>query len=183
VFLTFLLGGIWHGAGWTFVIWGALHGAYVVVNHLLRKSPRHDEHARHSTAAAWGRRGVTLLIVMVAWIFFRAKTVSGAMIILGSMGFVGTAQATGPLPDEALCLWMVVAAAIAMFAPNTQELTRYSAKLGAPLRLPAVPLLSTLRQGAPGLSLSVATAVLCGVLFAAALACVWRPAIFIYFNF
>jgi D-alanyl-lipoteichoic acid acyltransferase DltB (MBOAT superfamily) len=36
LFLTMLLGGLWHGAGWTFVIWGALHGAYLVVNHGFR---------------------------------------------------------------------------------------------------------------------------------------------------
>jgi hypothetical protein len=99
------------------------------------------------------------------------------------MGFAGTHEGAVAAPDTSLYLWLVLAAAIALFAPNTQQLARYSADPGKPLRLPPVPLLTALRGPDAALSLSPATAVLCGILFAAALACIWRPAIFIYFNF
>lgn len=87
--ITMLLGGLWHGAGWLFVIWGGLHGGFLVVNHLWR---------RH---AAVGMRPVLFLIpaalrvtagwmltfsaVTLAWVFFRAETVTGATTVLLSI--------------------------------------------------------------------------------------------------
>ncbi len=183
VFLTFLIGGIWHGAGWTFVIWGALHGIYVVINHLLRKARPFNEEVAAPGWVVTAKRVATLLIVMVAWVFFRAKTVHGSLGLLESMAFLGPERAAGPTVDALLYFWMALAAALAMFAPNTQQLTRYSANLSKPLHLPGMTLAASLRAGNPALGISPATAILCGVLFAAALACLWRPAIFIYFNF
>ena len=95
-----LLGGLWHGAGWTFVIWGALHGFYLVVNHAwhaVRRSLGHD--LEHSTPA--GRtvsRLITLTAVIFAWVLFRAESFSGAMnIISGMVGLNGFA-----LPSQVL---------------------------------------------------------------------------------
>ncbi len=182
VFLTFLLGGFWHGAGWTFIIWGALHGTYVVINHLLRKATGFEEGAPRRAIGVAFNRMTTLLIVMLAWVFFRAKTVGGAWAIITAMA--GVAPRAGQVAIEgALYFWVTLGAALALFAPNTQQLTRYSAKLDKPLRVPVAPLFSSVRQGSPALGLSAGTAILCGILFAAALACLWRPAIFIYFNF
>ena len=185
VFVTFLLGGIWHGAGWTFVIWGALHGSYVVINHLLRKVRGEPDSAAAPPppAAAACKRAVTLLIVMIAWVFFRAKTVGGALGVLGSMAFLGPRSSGLASADATLYFWMVLAAVIALAAPSTQQLTRYTAKLGEGLSVANVPLLAPLRSASEGLGTAAATALVCGVLFAAALACIWRPAIFIYFNF
>lgn len=85
--LTMLLGGLWHGAAWTFVVWGGLHGSYLVVEHALRRS-------RHSTREAPPPRGtakdlaqmtITFLLVLVAWVFFRASTVTDAMTLLRAM--------------------------------------------------------------------------------------------------
>ena len=87
LFLTMLLGGLWHGAGWTFVIWGALHGFYLVVNHAfatLRESlglgPRASTRAGKLAAGA-----LTFLAVVVGWVYFRAPTVSGANRLLTAM--------------------------------------------------------------------------------------------------
>ena len=77
LFLTMLIGGLWHGAGWTFVVWGALHGAYLVINQLWRRLEIKTE-----PAIAWC---CTFASVMVAWVFFRAKTLSDATSILSAM--------------------------------------------------------------------------------------------------
>lgn len=85
--ITMLLGGLWHGAAWTFVIWGALHGLYVIINHtwhLLRRALRYDK----ESSGRWGKelaRTLTFLAVVVAWVFFRADTVAAAVSILRGM--------------------------------------------------------------------------------------------------
>jgi alginate O-acetyltransferase complex protein AlgI len=79
--LTMLLGGLWHGAGWTFVIWGGLHGAYLIINHAWRW-------VRPSSAGTleyWAGRALTFLAVVIAWVFFRAANVEAAISMLQSM--------------------------------------------------------------------------------------------------
>ena len=179
VFITFLLGGLWHGAGWTFVIWGALHGAYVVVNHLMIKGATPKTPGRFAIA---GKRMVVMLLVMIAWVFFRATSVAGAMSIVGSMFTVQPGSVLAGLDMNAY-FWMLLGGAIALFAPSTQQLTRYTAKPKEPMRLPEGTLLGSQRAGNLAYSASPAVALIGGCIFAAALACIWRPAIFIYFNF
>jgi len=194
IFLTMLLGGIWHGAGWTFVIWGALHGGYIVVNHALQRGAAAGATGRGDRLAGPAKQAATLLLVMVAWVFFRAKTVGGALTLLQAMfgggavggavgsavsGAAGSAAAFAP----ALLFWIVLGATLALFAPNTQQLARYTARLGEPLRLAAGPALAALRARPPAFAASPAVAVLAGLVFAAAFAQLWRPTIFIYFNF
>ena len=92
--IVMLLGGLWHGAGWTFVVWGGLHGAYLVINHLWRALRRWVwPNAPENTW--WGRgtaRMLTFLAVVVGWVFFRAESVGAAMSVLegmiGANGFV-----------------------------------------------------------------------------------------------
>ncbi len=85
LFATMLLGGLWHGAGWTFVIWGALHGAYLTVNHLWR------EHvAAHVPRLPLGLGkllggALTFVAVVVAWVLFRAENVATALALLKAM--------------------------------------------------------------------------------------------------
>jgi D-alanyl-lipoteichoic acid acyltransferase DltB (MBOAT superfamily) len=71
--LTMLLGGLWHGANWTFLIWGALHGAALVVDHAYRRSAVFASVGRKPWAAAldWA---VTLHFVCFCWLFFRAPS-------------------------------------------------------------------------------------------------------------
>lgn len=75
--ITMLVGGLWHGAGWLFVIWGGLHGVYLVINHLWRK-----QKLILPNYFAWP---LTFLCVVVGWVFFRANTVADAMSLLYSM--------------------------------------------------------------------------------------------------
>ena len=142
LFITMLLGGLWHGAGWTFVLWGALHGAYLVINHAWSHAIDGVAWA-NSLVARFGGRVLTLLAVIVGWVFFRAKTFGDAIAMLE--GMIGAHGAALPLqvkpllvklaeplglgfanaPFKVQDLAMVfIAGAIALFAPNTNRLFR-----------------------------------------------------------
>ncbi|MFT3736575.1 MAG: MBOAT family protein [Rhodocyclaceae bacterium] len=87
LFTTMLLGGLWHGASWNFVIWGALHGGYLMINHAWRAGaaamlPETILQGRAYSVFAWI---VTLLAVMVGWVFFRATDLHGANTLLSAM--------------------------------------------------------------------------------------------------
>jgi D-alanyl-lipoteichoic acid acyltransferase DltB (MBOAT superfamily) len=89
VFIVFLVSGLWHGANWTFVIWGALHGIYRVVGTLTQKK-RNALIERvglrvDSAPVIWYRRVVTFLLVCLAWVFFRANSVGDAFTLLGAL--------------------------------------------------------------------------------------------------
>src|SRR3954451_3421231 len=81
--LTMLLGGLWHGAAWNFVIWGGLHGLYLCINHLWHRWRGEGRTSSAATnAVSWA---VTFFAVVIAWVFFRAKTATGAWQMLGSL--------------------------------------------------------------------------------------------------
>jgi len=83
--ITMLLGGLWHGAGWTFVIWGGLHGFYLMINLGWRELKTHHGWGHGGKIANLGALLLTFLAVVVAWVFFRAETFSGAYAILTGM--------------------------------------------------------------------------------------------------
>lgn len=138
LFLTMLLGGLWHGAGWQFVLWGALHGAYLMVNHAWRAvAPAALLRAGWWRVAAWA---LTFVAVVIAWVPFRAANLDAAGRILGGMagmhGLVLPGAFEGPLgaltafgfefrggASAFLLAWGWIAALflIARFFPNTQE--------------------------------------------------------------
>ncbi len=92
--LTMLLGGLWHGAAWTFVAWGALHGAALVVD---RWWPRHPDSTGkvHTALLGWI---ITMLVVLTGWVFFRADTFPDATRILaGLAGMMGGDAALPPI--------------------------------------------------------------------------------------
>lgn len=97
--VTMLLGGLWHGAGWTFVLWGGLHGLYLVLNHAWRTGTAAlGRDLRRSTLI--GRicgRALTFLVVVIGWVFFRAETFDGAIGMLRGM-----AMANGAMLDYRL---------------------------------------------------------------------------------
>ncbi len=98
--ITMLLGGLWHGAAWTFVFWGFLHGGYLVLHRLLL-----DLYARlgvlpHSFSArmlSWLGWPVTLALVWIAWVFFRAHSFHDAWIITAAMLGLGDATELAPV--------------------------------------------------------------------------------------
>ena len=114
--VTMLLGGLWHGASWTFVLWGGLHGAYLVMNHLWRRTGLR-------VPGPIGR-AVTLAAVLVGWVFFRAPSIARAQVILSGMaGLNGLGWSALPysIGGERLKL-LLPALAIVLWAPNRQAI-------------------------------------------------------------
>jgi D-alanyl-lipoteichoic acid acyltransferase DltB (MBOAT superfamily) len=175
--ITMLLGGLWHGAGWTFVAWGGLHGAYLVVNHLWRQW-RGDEE-RHPIAS----QVLTFLCVVVAWVFFRAETFAGAWALIGSMfraphGWLARTDAApfALLGDPLVAAWIVAAAAVAFAMPSTLE---WSGWLTADSPRRASPRPSLRWQWRPTLAWAVAFGIAMGL----AILQLPAPSEFIYFQF
>lgn len=124
--LVMVLGGLWHGAGWCFLLWGALHGSYLVIYHVWsRVRPDSPWPAQHAAG-----RALTFLAVAFAWIPFRAEDIGTCLHLMASaVGMRGLAGpqllGAGPVVLIALMLLLV------WLAPNTQELMgRYRPVLG-----------------------------------------------------
>jgi D-alanyl-lipoteichoic acid acyltransferase DltB (MBOAT superfamily) len=86
VMIVFLVSGLWHGASWTFVIWGALHGIYQIIGSFTIK-PRNALLSRiglseKSAGVVAVRRVITFALVGFAWIFFRANSLSDATLLI-----------------------------------------------------------------------------------------------------
>jgi hypothetical protein len=79
-----VLGGLWHGASWTFVIWGALHGAGQVVGHLrrTRRSAKGLSPVPEGPGRVWWARFCTFQFVCLGWVFFNASSLSNAFAVL-----------------------------------------------------------------------------------------------------
>lgn len=110
--VTMLLGGLWHGAAWTFVVWGAYHGLLLAA---YRRWPRVWD-----DRPAWLQRAFTFLLVVFGWTFFRAARWSDAPALIGRM----LVPHAGRLPTGTplLVATAAVAAALAHLAPNTFEI-------------------------------------------------------------
>ena len=147
--LTMLLGGLWHGAGWTYVLWGGLHGLYLTVNHgwhALRRALGHDPEAPlpgplHALAVLG-----TFLAVVTAWVVFRAEKAAAAAAMIKTMAGLngiappggwlhlwtvvvqwvstrgGASGTAGNLLPVAAIAWIALSLAIVWFAPNTQQI-------------------------------------------------------------
>jgi alginate O-acetyltransferase complex protein AlgI len=75
ILVTFFLCGLWHGANWTFIAWGCLHGFYLAVENILRVKTRRS----------LLKIGITYILVLLTWIFFRAASISDAFAIVGKI--------------------------------------------------------------------------------------------------
>jgi alginate O-acetyltransferase complex protein AlgI len=120
LFVTMLLGGLWHGAGWTFVVWGALHGLYLLINHGWRSfRQKLGWPSNGGVATRIAATALTFMAVLVGWVFFRADSLATALKMLSAMaGQSGVDWSE----DAALQLGVLaVLLLIVFFAPNTQE--------------------------------------------------------------
>lgn len=87
VLIVFVVSGIWHGASWCFVAWGFIHGVGLVLERLLRwqfEAPLSRAPVLLRTLVSLGGRLLTLVIVLVGWVFFRANTLNDAQTVIGS---------------------------------------------------------------------------------------------------
>jgi len=121
LFIVFLVSGLWHGADWTFVIWGALHGIYQVVGNLtaaprvklLQKFGKDN----NSPAVVAVRRILTFILVAFAWIFFRANSVGELLVLLRALFTFssGTASAAELMGLDFIDALLIVTSVIALF--------------------------------------------------------------------
>lgn len=191
VFLTMLLGGIWHGAGWTFMVWGVLHGLYLVINHAWRELRQRLGMGVEATSF-WGRKFAQLLtfvVVVIAWVFFRAEDMGSALEMIkamaGNNGIAVPASlaefaphltiSTAPVDSGMALLVAFSLLLVAWLAPNTQQITAYTGpndsggvEAGA----------ATLRWNG-----SARWAIFIGCLFGLSLMMMSRVSEFIYFQF
>lgn len=130
--LTMTLGGIWHGAGWTFLAWGLLHGTYLIVNHGWRRIWPHCLWAAKGESLifrlmSWA---VTFLAVVVGWVFFRSANLESAFAFLtaltGGNGW-STPGDSGLWRERAGwgLLTVVMLLILTWTAPNTQQIFGY----------------------------------------------------------
>jgi alginate O-acetyltransferase complex protein AlgI len=123
LFLVMLLGGLWHGAAWNFVLWGAMHGFLLAVERMNGRSPL------YSWLPAGARVGVTFVVVLVSWVFFRAADLPSAIAYLRDMAGWGAAQPGAALLGGVIYQpyylgTVVLAAAITWLCPQTWDWTR-----------------------------------------------------------
>jgi D-alanyl-lipoteichoic acid acyltransferase DltB (MBOAT superfamily) len=146
--ITMILGGLWHGANWTFVLWGALHGGYLLLNHFWRAvlGQRGGSTARASSRALFRflSVGLTFTAVVVAWVPFRSESLEATLNIWrGMFGLNGlslpaalapflpeilrdSASFAGFMPElrastTSILLWMTTGLVIVWCLPNTQQ--------------------------------------------------------------
>ncbi len=188
--MTMLLGGLWHGAGWNFIIWGGLHGLYLCINHVWHAwrgdAPSTAMTLLPTRIVSWA---VTFFAVVIAWVFFRARTTAGAWQMLGSMfGFeAGSSAYASPGILRVMDLPLLVgenhlllvgacavalALAIAVGLPNVPQLFRYREYRRAPERGAFV------RWRPAG-----ASALFTALAFAISLFGMWQRLEFLYFQF
>ena len=146
--ITMVLGGLWHGAGWTFILWGGLHGAYLAINHgwqaIWVRIGQEQKSSRIVGRAS--SRLLTFVSVVLAWVVFRASDMTAAMAMLKAMaGFNGLVLPdfwlpkwgtfgqwlvahgtvfgdTHELVTGGLINWICILLLVVWFAPNTQEM-------------------------------------------------------------
>lgn len=113
LFVTMLLGGLWHGPSWTFVVWGALHGAALAIHHGFRAARLNPPPSPH-----WGvrllSRALTAHFVLFAWIFFRASSLENALDVLGRLASLSVSFANVSLPVATV----MAIAAVAHYLPK-----------------------------------------------------------------
>jgi len=154
VAVVFLLSGLWHGANWTFVVWGAFHGVLFAVTWGLSgawagATGKLSESARNLLAAAVGVP-VTFHLVCLGWLFFRADDMSHAATLLGQLpvvtpsGVLDDLTRIGPAPPEALAVQLGVLA-ISIVGLEAIEWARRRREWSVPvaLRWPAWALLAS----------------------------------------
>jgi len=203
--MTMLLGGLWHGAGWNFVIWGALHGCYLMLNHAWIGLADFLRFPRSSFVWNWLSIWLTFISVCFAWVFFRATDFSRAMEIVKAMlamSGIGIPESIGaylgswkPILEKygvnfylgggsrfiQTYAWVIAAAWIAFLMPNTQQIMdRFQ---------PALDYISKTDRATGRLSSQVhwlpnrRSAVCIGILLLFCLLSLTRPAEFLYFQF
>lgn len=121
LFLTMLLGGLWHGANWTFILWGAYHGAILIVYRLFDLQPeKKGRYPRWVNALMWV---LMLHLTMLGWLLFRAKNVTTISVFLQSILLHPhwSPEATAALKDIAYFGWFLILFQIIQYRMKTLD--------------------------------------------------------------
>lgn len=170
VFLVFLIGGLWHGASWMFVIWGALHGVAMIVHRLWQRLC-----IKLPTVFAWF---LTFNFVNITWVFFRAKDMDAAVNVLSGMfGLQGIM-----LPQRVSSSLSAFESVGIQFGPWLENINGSFVTIFA-TAIALVFCLVSKNTMEIKLENNIYKAVLAGFLLAASFAMLSRPSEFLYFNF
>jgi D-alanyl-lipoteichoic acid acyltransferase DltB (MBOAT superfamily) len=169
--LTMLLGGLWHGAGVNFIIWGGLHGVYLVINHAFKEVSRNFGLAMPYFLGVM----ITMTSVVIAWVFFRAETLDGALSLVSAMFSYNTVNDGVKITNASICL-IIIGFIVTQFLPNVAQLFNYNG-------------LKTVESWQPLQRFSIVckgqlfSALVIVALLVGALMFMAQPTVFIYFNF
>lgn len=108
--LTFILGGFWHGAGWTFILWGSLHGTALSIQRLFEKL-----NIALPKLIAWF---ITFNFINITWVFFRATSAQEALTVLSSMFSVTNVMPVNPV----IIILLAIAALLSLLVPNSYKI-------------------------------------------------------------
>ena len=144
--IVMLLGGLWHGASWNFVIWGGIHGGMLAFERMQGKDSPYRMLPKPVKIL------ITFVIVCFAWVFFRAKTLDAAVAYCAAMIGIGSPHASAGLVGGVIyqpwyVMWLIVAGGLAFFGVQswdfTKKLTPLKALLIAVMFVASVVLLTT----------------------------------------
>ena len=183
IFITFLLGGLWHGAAWSFVIWGALHGIALVTHRLWNRAG-----LRMPAIAGWF---CTFMFVNFAWVFFRATTFDGALRVLKGMAGLSRSATSTAFADIVIyfkeCAGIVLDGSMIEYATGMGTLAYIVVFGSAVFLLPNTMQISRFipYKGSMAFKPKIIYAVLAGViLFYSLVSNIQNaPSQFLYFNF
>ena len=131
--IVMFLGGLWHGAQWTFVIWGLIHGSILVIERISRRSKLGEKLPKSMKVL------LTFIIILITWVFFRAENINIALNYLSKMFGVGeSGQSAGILLGQVTrpmaCFMMFISCFAIFIMPNTgnclKKLTKLKVVLG-----------------------------------------------------
>lgn len=123
--ITMLLGGLWHGAGWTFVVWGGLHGLYLMINHAwLALWGKTSKKRGDTLLGIWFGRLCTFMFVVIGWVYFRAENFSAANRMVATMyGWNGFSTET-LIATKYGFIAVLLGLLMVWGFPNTQQIMR-----------------------------------------------------------
>jgi len=120
--IVMLLGGLWHGASWNFVLWGGIHGIFLMINHAWRHITK-DAHPTilASKGSKLSASVITFLAVVLSWVLFRAESLGAVAIIYKGMFGLNQIDTSGIMITSEAIMSIVVAVLIVWILPNAQE--------------------------------------------------------------
>jgi alginate O-acetyltransferase complex protein AlgI len=196
---TMVLGGLWHGAGWNFVLWGFLHGVYLVINHgWISLRGKANESSDPLVPNKPSKLGIllTFIVVVIAWVPFRATDFVTTVTMLKGMAgingisltpyiepylsFLGDRYVTfngfAPITNvssKSMTIWVPIGLFIVWKLPNSQEImAKFSPAWDSGIRIPNRAWVPTRRN-----------AIIAGLVFATALISFKQNSPFLYFQF